>query len=49
MKARVKISGKVIDVRRVRDISGNIFYEEIGVPASSPRWYAYWKNELEFI
>lgn len=48
MKARVIKTGKIIDVRHVRDISGNVFYEEIGVPASSPRWCAYWRSELDF-
>lgn len=49
MKARVKASGEVIDVRLVQDLSGNLFYEEIGVSAYSPQWYAYYRSELEFI
>lgn len=49
MKAKVKATGEIIDVRLVQDISGNVFYEEIGVSAYSPKWYAYYESELEFL
>lgn len=49
MIAKIKGTGEVIEVRQVCDISGNMFYEEVGLGPYDTKYFPYYENELEFL
>ncbi len=49
MIAKIKRTGEVINVRQVCDVSGNVFYEEVGLEPYDTKYFPYYENELEFL